>query len=647
MRDINEKLRKALKSQIELVEQLGDSVKLADLYLEYALLSRGAESVLYAHKAVALNPEIHVSGNFSLNDIRELNNLDEGERLVLEAQYSGERSPVQIKVIESFLDGIKDEAKKRPDALEVHESLVSMVYSGKITDPHNYRELLSEASDESLVAERRRIAKQETGVNSFLSDILLSREQDKRDRQRWKRGDKMPVVTLDQVQDIFSPDYPKHVVINEEVLGCIKSGCSRSYGSLDRICDAICAELAKRLPRRLDAYRYRDDTVEEVVEVEGLGKIKLKLRQTGNGVFSYVSDVQGENFRIHNRRLTGRAYLGLLNDVAWPSDIEIKPLDLKVSLYDDDSGIFVKTRGLEYSNSGVDVFGVGRNGDSRCDDLYPTKRSFEKSKDPEILNALRRRGIVCIGRLGAEIFHSFRFSDLVRDKKKYFSFIGRLGKPLKLRWNDTSEKMVGWLRDNVLNKITAAPVYEQATTLPEPVPYPLGALYAWTSAQNASKIELTGGDPGNAYFHERFSVAPRWRLAGLGVIGDFPKEAYWGFIWCGIGEPKPNASFEDYEIPGHWDFERGDKLLRVMPKHGEDIFVVDYQAYDDFREEAFKTTNRLSDAQMHEMSVCLAKTLVPVNQYKGNYKKPVVLVGRNLEFDEAKIVPGVEYNPDV
>jgi hypothetical protein len=45
------------------------------------------------------------------------------------------------------------------------------------------------------------------------------------------------------------------------------------------------------------------------------------------------------------------------------------------------------------------------------------------------------------------------------------------------------------------------------------------------------------------------------------------------------------------------------------------------------------------------MQAVLAKTLVPITEYKGDYKKPVVLISRSLEFDELEIVPGVEYNP--
>jgi len=111
----------------------GDMVKnslgiLSNLYLEYSLISDGEESVVYAHRAIALNPNIQVAQKSRfLRDISgiKVNNGNEDQIIAaIQTSYSLERTPGQMKINESFLNKIKSEAQKKgEEALDFHENI--------------------------------------------------------------------------------------------------------------------------------------------------------------------------------------------------------------------------------------------------------------------------------------------------------------------------------------------------------------------------------------------------------------------------------------------------------------------------------------------------------------------------------------------
>ena len=652
----------------------GDMVKnsldiLSTLYLEYSLISRGEESVVYAHRAIALNPNIQVSQKSSfLRDISgiKVNNGNADQiTAVIQTFYSLERTPGQMKVLESFLNMIKSEAQEKgEDALNFHEDIYRMIKKGDIPDSHKYKTKLSKLKDRELESEQKLNAKEEIGIGSFLKDMLLSNEKDKRDRQRWKEGTHLPKVSFEQLQNIFSPDYPKQVIISEEALGGINLGHSRQFEHIDEICDAICLEVSKRMPRKLDAYRFRQDYASDEIEIEGLGKIKINLYQKGDGIFTYISSIEGKSFKIWNCRQSGREYLDMFSDMAMPSEIKIKPLDLELKLYEDDSGIFITEKGVEYTNNRVTALGMGYKGDGKRDEMY------KKGKE--------------LGFFVSDDDAGIKIAKIKPDRS----------------WKKESKRIADWLSTNVLEKIIMTPEYKnQAKEIPEAVAYPdtVGALYTWILARKAEKLEITNGDPNKVYPHEKAAMSPTWRLVPWRISGNFPEEAHNGFIWCGIGEAKPNSNPKEYMIPGHFmdsDFtDYHNKLVQINPKNGEDIFVADYQARDKYRDSAFKENLReiskemvsekqldefvdrmynlihdkpedsvifgkdrtkqaremgwklsLDNKQANEMHKVLARTLVPIAEYKGNYQKPVVLISRDLGLDEVNLVPGVEYD---
>ena len=84
-----------------------------------------------------------------------------------------------------------------------------------------------------------------------------------------------------------------------------------------------------------------------------------------------------------------------------------------------------------------------------------------------------------------------------------------------------------------------------------------------------------------------------------------------------------------------WSMFGKEGLAEIKPLTATDIYVVDWQAWNDFREKAFKPGHdRLTDSEVKDMYRAVGKTFVPITEYKGDYKHPVVLIGRDLEVNE-------------
>lgn len=102
-------------------------------------------------------------------------------------------------------------------------------------------------------------------------------------------------------------------------------------------------------------------------------------------------------------------------------------------------------------------------------------------------------------------------------------------------------------------------------------------------------------------------------------------------------------SFHDKER----DSEEKRSRQKVRLKYSNGIYVVDYTPYLEYRSDCFKRTNYLSDEEVNEADRCLARTLVPIEEYDGSYKEPSVVIFRQLfrcevledgknEFDETE-----------
>jgi hypothetical protein len=94
--------------------------------------------------------------------------------------------------------------------------------------------------------------------------------------------------------------YPSHVFIHPDTEPHLRSRFGITYGELDKVIDSIATAVAQRLPRRLKAYPYVQSRATDKICISDLGLVSVELRQTGRGVFSYVSEITGPGFYIQN-----------------------------------------------------------------------------------------------------------------------------------------------------------------------------------------------------------------------------------------------------------------------------------------------------------------------------------------------------------
>lgn len=418
-----------------------------------------------------------------------------------------------------------------------------------------YNEFLPGISDKAFQYQKEINARREIGVESFLADFAIAGEERRRNLVRWRMGDKLPEASDEQIAIIQSA-LPRFVVLNKEAVGGMSVEQVKRH-KIDVVTEDIMTEVARRLPRTLDAYRYHQDYASDSLDVPGLGKVNVRLTQTANGIFSTINSLDAKNFWIWNCRKSGVTYLNRFNEISRPIEVTIKPKNIKLEIYDDGPGM--------------------------------------EERDPARFQKLQDEAIV-------------------------------------------------WLVDNVLNPLRKMPLPEKQIDLPsmeEPFPEgKVGPLFAFVEEEDIEKIEVLKHGIERAYPDERTAVKPGRRLIPLSYNRqDLPEEVHDGFIWCGIGEVIEGMKTKGLKIADRerdtWSIFSKEGLAEIKPLTATDIYVVDWQAWDDFREQAFKPGHdRLTDIEVGDMYKAVGKTFVPISEYKGGYKKPVVLIARDLEVNE-------------
>jgi hypothetical protein len=85
--------------------------------------------------------------------------------------------------------------------------------------------------------------------------------------------------------------------------------------------------------------------------------------------------------------------------------------------------------------------------------------------------------------------------------------------------------------------------------------------------------------------------------------------------------------------------------VEVRLKHLNEIYVMDMAARDDVREAISENIRRDGRRQANHEEFCAiqtaaAKTMIPVTEYDGSFRRPVYCIGRHLMEDEARIMAG-------
>ena len=133
-------------------------------------------------------------------------------------------------------------------------------------------------------------------------------------------------------------------------------------------------------------------------------------------------------------------------------------------------------------------------------------------------------------------------------------------------------------------------------------------------------------------------ILPNRRLLSLGIKLPEHKHKdimHEGFVYMDIGKnlTEPTNSSTLYNYSGM----NPKKIYEVIPKNYNLFFVLDASIFQDLRNSWIKENPNckfLTDKQVNEFRSKEAESLIPINEYKNNYKKPIIITPRILWEDE-------------
>jgi hypothetical protein len=385
--------------------------------------------------------------------------------------------------------------------------------------------------------------------------------------------------------------------------------------------------------------------------------ITIELDEYGRGEERYqlVRSIQGPQFRLYFGRPQAR--LGTYNDTAAISSITIPCR--KINVYEDESGpTYIRYVGgnwprdrQEFMTSGHinrKLYGKPRTYLSYtggCGCQLAANAAF--GADELWGSMLGNRS----SRPGTAVRHTHpgrRSPLLVHDDD-----LGREYEPKHQREMayDTATVMAMFTRylERLLSKILAQPIgLPPATTRAvEPtMPQGLVSIFCLGEYEDADRIVRGEHDPWLLEPACRFGMqGSGYRLQPLGSGGsDIPRIAYKTFLWCGLGQVTSGDEPGNLVIPGQRRITNGGKyVLRVVPHHAGGIYVADHAHFEATREELFASIaprERLTDAEVDLAYAARSRTIIPVTEYAGGFKEPVVLICRELRLAEVEVVSG-------
>lgn len=179
---------------------------------------------------------------------------------------------------------------------------------------------------------------------------------------------------------------------------------------------------------------------------------------------------------------------------------------------------------------------------------------------------------------------------------------------------------------------------EICTAVPTPAPEDFPTLYVWVERNEAVNALGLYRD----YNDEFWAKDNEYRLRGNGYrfvsepgisLAEMPKGAFNGYDY---------ASTDINERPRGLSMGASDALIpvEVKLKALDDIYVADFAPYENAKAQAMANAKAEGrrDWEPGEYNDCVRKSLatfVPAAEYKGGYAKPVYMIGRQLQADEA------------
>ena len=428
---------------------------------------------------------------------------------------------------------------------------------------------------------------------------------------------------------------------------------SRKY-PFDKVCDLVVRELEKR--------NWQVPGISVQFDVYGTGAEKYRLVRT----------IEGKDFKLYFCRVQRTMPGGHWNDTAAVTTLNIPWKELHV--YEDESGpTFYLYVGKNWERDREKFVKSGKvhakfNGEPR------TYLEYEGGCDCGATGGASFEGVNLITALVtgdtqklADLKHTHR--GLRSPLLVHTNDLGRQYDPERGNWNwkdwrrepgdpicfKTAEvfaEFETWIRENVLAYIMSFEVPEEKVECFKPdelIPFPaisiLGELFCFADWRDADRIRQGKVDETKLAPTDRYGMLGLgYRLASLDIRNDgtVPEIAYDGFLWCGIESGLVVVPLESLEIPGHSGRSNDSHVLRVQPKSANDIYIADHGPYEKRRKELGdvmeKGRDRYTDKEVLDFTRARARTIIPIADYKGGFEKPIVLIKRELSFDEVEVL---------
>ena len=359
-------------------------------------------------------------------------------------------------------------------------------------------------------------------------------------------------------------------------------------------------EVAEKIVRELKKRNF---------DIPGI-EVELDLYGSGEEKYIYVSMIKGADFKLWFCRVQGQLSKSK-NDIAAIHEIKIPRQELCV--YEDESGPTYRIY-------------VGDDWEKDKEWFFNTIKIHAK------LRGESKKYLIYSGNT-----YKSRALYLLPDKDLGREYEPEEGEPQRIEVKDVFSNITEYLTKNVLEYILKFPEAEVIVDpkIEEVIPYKgkHTLLYSLCNGKDKYIIDTGKKNP--------LELPPEKRCVRFGMRG----------IWCDIntdGKITPEATKSDFlpEVVWSMDWISSLHIVAIRPKYANGIFVIDESKFEERRQELFKQIaprDTLTDEELDSAYDARKATEIPVNDYKGDYKKPIVIITRELDFDEIEWVSEMSF----
>jgi len=368
-------------------------------------------------------------------------------------------------------------------------------------------------------------------------------------------------------------------------------------------------EVAEKIVRAIEKRNWRVPGITVEFDSYGSGEAKYQL----------VRCIKGDNFKLYFSRYQGNLNK-CWNDAAAICSICIPKQIIEV--YSDESG---PTYYLYVGNK------------------WETDKEWfmNSTKVHSKLNKEPRRYLQYKGNYGC----NQRATELVADDDLDREYSPEGNEPVRMNLEEKFGEFTAWLEKFVLEYILS---FKEEDIIEPPIPAEelihykgsWATIYSICDWREAERIKKGQENPNELSPEERHAyIGSGHRLVPLDVKrnGRFPKIAYEGFIWCAVNQ---NAEFVNEIKSMCYSFSEK-YIVAIKLKYANQVYVVDNSKFEEKRQQLFKDIaprERLTDEELYDVYAARGATIVPITEYKGDYKEPIVLINRELDFNEIEVL---------